>query len=471
MDNPYSFNTYCEVPLASTAEALAKVQETAAAQRLWASETTLDDRLALVKRFMSNFECEKERIAADISGQMGKPYTHALGEIKGMYERCEGMMALAPEALAPEILPAKANFKRTIIKEPVGVVLCVAPWNFPLLTSVNCIVPAVLAGNGVIVKHSPRSPLCAEAFERAFLAAGAPPGLVSSLHCEHDSVHAVMRQEEVGFVSFTGSVAGGRAVYSSLAQHRFVDATLELGGKDAAYIAEDADMEAAVETLVDGAFFNAGQSCCGIERVYVHESRYRQFLEGASAELERCFGVLADGTSKLGDPMASTTAMGPMALPTAPGFLQGQVKDAVNKGAKILFGDGTPVTDASGKGRFFSPTLLAGCSHSMDVMVEESFGPVLGVMPVASDGEAIDRINDSKFGLTACVFTSNEDRAEKMGQNVSVGTFFMNRCDYLDPMLPWTGVKDTGKGISLSTHGFRGVTKLKGLHLKMDPAK
>ena len=463
VDNPYSGEAYAEVRLSTTAEALEQVDSAAAAQRAWAHETTVEERVALVQRFMAAFDDDRDRIAADISGQMGKPKHHALGEVRGMFERCEGMMALAPQALAAEELPPKDNFRRRIEKEPVGVVLCLAPWNYPLLTTVNCVVPAVLAGNAVVLKHSPRTPLCGDAFARAFAAAGAPDGLVTALSCEDAAVHAAMAKDSVGFVSFTGSVSGGRAVYSSLASQRFIDATLELGGKDPGYVAEDADMGAAVATLVDGAFFNAGQSCCGIERVYVHESKYDQFLEAAKDEIER--------TLVQGDPLDPATSMGPMALPGSPAFLHSQVSDAAAKGAKVLTG-GAPTADGSGRGRFFQPTLLADCrTGDMAVMRDESFGPVLGVEKVGSDAEAVAKMNDSAFGLTACVFTADEGRAEAMGREVSCGTFFMNRCDYLDPLLPWGGTKDTGKGVSLSAHGFRGLTRLKGMHLKLDPSK
>ncbi|KAH8086089.1 aldehyde dehydrogenase [Aureococcus anophagefferens] len=370
--------TYCEVGYKTSAEALAAVDASAAAQRAWAAETTVEQRVAVCAKFMEAIKADADRIANDISGMMGKP------------------------ALAPDVLPAKDNFVRTIEKDPVGVVLCIAPWNYPLLTTVNCVVPAVLAGNAVAIKHSPRTPLCADAFERAFLAAGAPEGLVTALHCGHGEVEDVIAREAVGFVSFTGSVRGGREVYGAVAKHRFIDATLELGGKDPAYVAEDADVAAAAAGLVDGAMWNAGQSCCGIERVYVHESNYDEFLAAAKAEVDAFV---------LGDPAAAATSMGPLALPGAPAFLQGQV---------------------------------------------------------AGDDDAVELMNDSAYGLSACVFTKDHDRALALSKRVATGTFFQNRCDYLDPALPWTGVKNTGKGVSLSEHGFRGVTRLRNFHAKLD---
>lgn len=365
-------------------------------------------------------------------------------------------MALAPECLAAEELPHKANFTRRIEKLPVGVVLCIAPWNYPLLTAVNCIVPAVLAGNAVQLKHSPRTPLCAEAFERAFVAAGAPSGLVQSLACENDAVHAAIALPEVGLVSFTGSVGVGRSVHAS-ASRRFIDTTLELGGKDGAYVAADADVEAAAASLVDGAFYNAGQSCCAIERVYVHEAVYDDFV-AAALPLVQAY--------TLGDPLDSSTSLGPLALPTAPSFLLGQVEDATRRGARLLCGGHPTACPTAGTGRFFAPTLLDRCDHTMMVMREESFGPVLGVCKVRSDDEGAARVDDSIYGLTAAIFTRDAERAERFAARVRVGTVFMNRCDYLDPLLPWTGRKNSGKGASLSSHGFKAVTRLKGIHLK-----
>lgn len=458
VDNPYTGETYAEVPLSSQEEASAIVARSAAAQVEW-KRTSLEERIELCNRFMDAFEQDREQVERDITGQMGKPLSFSSGEVNGMYERTKAMIELAPQALADDMLPDKPNFARKIVKEPVGVVLVIAPWNYPLMTAVNCIVPAILAGNSVVIKHSGRTPLCAEAFARAFESAGAPAGLVQYLHCDHATIDAVIGHDAVGFVSFTGSVGGGHQIYKSIASSRFIDATLELGGKDPAYVASDADMAAAIGGLVDGAFFNAGQSCCGIERVYVHRSKYDEFVAGAAEAL---------GAYRLGDPMDPDTNMGPLAQKNSADFLKSQVDEAVSKGARLIVG-GKPTTDSAGLGRFFEPTLVVDCDHTMGLMMEESFGPVLGVMAVDSDEEAIKLMNDSPYGLSACIYTSDQQRAEHFAKEVSTGTFFMNRCDYLDPLLPWTGVRDTGKGYSLSVHGFRGVTQLKSIHLKLDP--
>lgn len=456
VDNPYTGETAATVELATKSDAMDLLGRSQAAQQQW-RDVPLETRVDTCRKFMEALAADEE-VPLNISKQMGKPLHYAKGEIKGAAERVHAMADLAPSVLADEVIPmaeGQSGF-RQITREPVGVVLSIAPWNFPLLTAVNSLIPAVLAGNSVVVKHSERTPLCGDDIARAFKAAGAPDDLVTSLHSSHDLTSAVIQDERIGFVSFTGSVRGGHAIYQSVAKNRFIDATLELGGKDPAYVAEDADLAAAVETLVDGAFFNSGQSCCGIERVYVHHSRYDKFVEGAKAAIEAYV---------LGDPMDAGTTLGPMAQPSSIIFLQGQVDEAKRKGATVVTGGRSSLGD-TGKARFFVPTLLSECTHEMSAMKDESFGPLLAVAPVASDEEALEKMNDSEYGLTACVFTQDKERALSMGKRLQCGTVFMNRCDYLDPLLPWTGVKNTGKGVSLSKHGFDGVTKLKGYNLR-----
>lgn len=460
VDDPYTGAEAARVELLESVDVVSQVVRAREVQRSWAAEASLEERVALCGRFLDALEADGERVAEEISRCMGKPIGAARGEVRGARERAEAMMALAPAALSAEDLPTKANFERRIERVPVGVVLCIAPWNYPLLTAVNCIVPAVLAGNAVQLKHSPRTPLAAEAFERAFSAAGAPAGLVQALHCANESVDAAIALPEVGFVSFTGSVGVGRKVHQSVSR-RFIDSTLELGGKCPAYVAADADVAAAAASLIDGAFYNAGQSCCAIERVYCHESVHDEFVARA-LELVQAY--------KLGNPLDEATTMGPLALPSAPGMLAAQVVDATTKGARLLCGGEATADPESGMGRFFMPTLLDGCNQNMAIMREESFGPVLGVASVASDAEAAAKMDDSPYGLTCTVFTADAERANYVGARVNTGTVFMNRCDYLDPLLPWGGQKHSGKGVSLGgVHGFRSLTRLKGFHLKLDP--
>jgi acyl-CoA reductase-like NAD-dependent aldehyde dehydrogenase len=454
VDNPYTGEIHCKLPYLSSDQITSVVDKSAAAQKNYYRESTLDHRIDLCRRFMHEIKAHSESIAIDITKQMGKPLKQAHGEVNGLIERATAMIELAPQALADEVLP-KAGFYRKLAREPVGVVLCIAPWNYPLLTAVNCVVPAILAGNSVLLKHSKVTPLCADVFEQAFLTARAPKGLVTALHSSHEGVSQVLARKEVGYVHFTGSVAGGHQVYET-ASKRFIDAGLELGGKDPAYVAADADLDFSVENVIDGAFYNAGQSCCGIERVYIHRSLYKDFVAKA---IEALKGY------QLGDPMDAKTNMGPMAQASSLDFLEGQVKDAVKRGAKLVAG-GKRTTDAAGKGRFFEPTLVINCDHTMSLMVEESFGPVLAVRAVDSDEEAVRLMNDSPYGLTASIWTKDIERAHRLAPQIETGTVFLNRCDYLDPYLAWTGVKDTGKGISLSRHGYNALTRVKSYHFR-----
>jgi acyl-CoA reductase-like NAD-dependent aldehyde dehydrogenase len=454
VDNPYSGEIVCKIPYISSKEADSAVSKAAKCQKEWWFGTTLDQRIALCKKFMKEFEASSEQIAKDISKMMGKPIKQARGEIKTTLDRAQWMINLAPEALAEHVIPTEKG-ERKITREPVGVVVVIAPWNYPLLTAVNAIVPAILAGNSVLLKHSSRTPLCADHFQRAFEKAGAPASLVTALHASHGGIEQVLARPEVGYCHFTGSVSGGHQIYSSAAK-RFIEAGLELGGKDPAYVAQDANLEHAAENLVDGGCYNAGQSCCGIERVYVHRSLYKDFLDKCIPHMK---------AYALDDPLKESTTMGPMATPSAVPFLAQQVKEAKEKGARVLYGGG-PTKDAAGKGRFFQPTLVADCTHDMSIMKEESFGPIVAVQAVDSDEQAVELMNDSPYGLTAAVWSNNQERAHRIAKRLETGTVFMNRCDFLDPQLAWTGVKDTGKGVSLSKFGFGPLTRLKSYNFR-----
>jgi len=455
IDNPYSGEIVAERRFLGAGEVEGTVARAARAQRTWA-RTPLTERIALCERFCKALEEDGERIAAEITQQMGKPLAQARGEVKTALFRARHMISIAPQALADEPLPAVPGYVRFVRHEPVGVVLDISAWNYPLLITVNVLVPAVLAGNAVILKHANRTALCGDAFARAFERAGAPENLVTAIDASHDTCAQIIARPEIGYVSFTGSVRGGHEVYREGAK-RFIDVGLELGGKDPAYVAPDADLGHAVANIVDGAFYNAGQSCCGIERIYVHASLHDRFVEAALAEIRKY---------RLGDPLDGATTMGPMAQADAPRKLAAQVEEARAKGGRVLCG-GKPLHDAAGRGRFFDPCLVADANHSMHgLMVEESFGPIVGVQKVADDDEAVRLMNDSPYGLTAAIWTRDQERAFRIGAQIETGTFFMNRCDYLDPLLPWTGVKDTGKGMSLSKYGFLPLTRRKSFHLR-----
>jgi acyl-CoA reductase-like NAD-dependent aldehyde dehydrogenase len=372
-----------------------------------------------------------------------------------MAKRARHMASIAEASLADVVLEPDNGRERRITRAPLGVVFSLPAWNYPLLTAVNVVIPAVLAGNAVVLKHSPRSPLCGAHFEHAFKAAGAPKGLVQALDCDHATSERIAGDARIDHVAFTGSVYGGHRIYAAAASKRFVEVGLELGGKDAAYVAADADLARAVSGIVDGACYNAGQSCCAVERAYVHRSLYEQFIEAALVELRAYV---------LGDPMASTTTLGPMAQPVQPAFIEAQVKEAVAHGARLLLGGHH--TQVEGKGRFFEPTLLADVPAAAQVMRLETFGPVLPVVAVDSDEEALALINDSDLGLTASVWTRDRERAARLARDLEVGTVYMNQCDALDPALPWTGVKDSGKGSTLSALGFAHLTRPKAWSFK-----
>jgi acyl-CoA reductase-like NAD-dependent aldehyde dehydrogenase len=452
---PVDGSVYVERKLATGPEietALARARKAAGEWR----HVSIRERQALLARAVDAFVADKAKIAEEITWQMGRPVSQSPGEVRGFEERSRYMIEVAPEALKDLDVGEKAGFHRFIRRDPVGVVFVVAPWNYPYLTAVNSIVPALMAGNTVILKHSAQTPLCAERFAEAFRKGGLPEGVFQFLHLSHDDTAKIIQDARVDFVAFTGSVAGGHAVQEAAAG-RFIGTGLELGGKDPAYVRPDANMDHAIENLVDGAFFNSGQSCCGIERIYAHEKIYDRFLEG-----------FVDLTKKyrLGNPTLPDTNLGPMVRTSAAEFVRKQIADAVKAGAKALIDPKSFPADKPGT-PYLAPQVLVNVDHSMSVMTEESFGPVIGIMKVRSDEEAIGLMNDSPYGLTAAIWTTDEDAAIRIGDKVETGTWFMNRCDYLDPALAWTGVKDSGRGCTLSRVGYEQLTRPKSFHLRI----
>jgi acyl-CoA reductase-like NAD-dependent aldehyde dehydrogenase len=453
-DNPFTGEPACIVALAE-AQAVNDVLDRARdAARGWRT-SGLGQRVALCERAVASMEAHGETIAADITRMMGKPLAQSRGELKTMAARARHMMSIAEGSLADVVLPSAPGFERRIVREPLGVVLDLPAWNYPLLTAVNCIIPAVVAGNAVVVKHSPRSPLCGEHFARAFAEAGAAPHLVQALHCDHATSEGIVGDERVDHVVFTGSLFGGHRM-ALAAANRFLQPCLELGGNDPAYVAPDCDLARTVENVVDGAIYNAGQSCCAVERVYVHKDVYGRFLEMAEP-LMRAYSM--------GDPMRETTTLGPIAQPHHVPELEGFVRDARSRGGRVVAGGNAARVD--GRGRFFEATLVADCNQEMDLFRRESFGPILPVATVDSDEDAIAKMNDSRLGLTASVWTGDRERAARFARLIECGTVFMNRCDYLDPALPWSGWKDSGRGVSLSAIGFEGLTRPKAVHFRL----
>ena len=452
--SPIDGSVYVERALASDAEIDAALAAAANAQRAWAG-VPLDERAAVCSRFVDALLARGDVLTEELCRQMGRPIAHCPGELRGFEERARHMIAIAPEALARLDAGPKDNFIRYIERAPLGVVLTVAAWNYPYLISVNSVVPALMAGNAVVLKHSGQTPLCAEAYDRAFGEAGLPDSLFQVLHMSHAGCARAIADPHVAYVAFTGSVAGGRAV-TEAAAGRFIGIGLELGGKDPAYVRPDCDFEATVENLVDGAMFNAGQSCCGIERIYVHRDLYDRFVDAYVAEVEGF---------RLGDPLDTETSLGPMVRTSAAEFVRGQIADAVSAGARALIDPKHFPRDAPGT-PYLAPQVLTGVDHAMAIMTEETFGPAVGIMPVADDDEAVRLMNDSAFGLTACIWTQDESAAVAIGNRVDTGTWFMNRCDYLDPALAWTGVKNSGRGCTLSPVGYECLTRPKSFHLR-----
>ncbi|MDO5640822.1 MAG: aldehyde dehydrogenase family protein [Paracoccus sp. (in: a-proteobacteria)] len=430
-------------------EALARARD---AQPDWAARP-LEDRIARVMAGVDALIAMNDDIVPELARMMGRPVRWG-GEMGGVRERADYMAGIAAKALAPDIIEDSDTFRRELRRAPVGVVFVIAPWNYPFLTAINAVVPALIAGNAVVLKHASQTLLAGERLAQAMAAGGVPGDVFQNLILDHATTETLIAERHFGFVNFTGSVGGGRAIERAAAGG-FTGTGLELGGKDPGYVAEDADLDAAVNGLMDGAMFNSGQCCCGIERIYVHESLYDAFVEKATDWVRAL---------RLGDPLDPETTMGPMAHRRFADLVRGQVADAVAAGARPLIAPGAVPGDDGGA--YLAPQVLVDVTHDMRVMREESFGPVVGIMPVRDDAEAVALMNDSDYGLTASIWTSDPDRAAAIGDQLETGTVFMNRCDYLDPALCWTGIKDTGRGASLSALGYLAVTRPKSFHLK-----
>jgi len=440
-------------PTLSQAAMEAVLADARRAQREWA-EVPIAERGQKMLAFLDALLGLNQQIIPELALQMGRPVRFG-GEMRGVEERVKHCVATAEASLAPIVPEPKPGFRRMIKRTPLGLVFVIAPWNYPFLTAVNTIVPALIAGNAVLLKHAAQTILVGERFQEAMDKVDLPKGLFRNVVLDHEQADALIAAGAFDHVNFTGSVAGGRAVERAAAG-TFTSLGLELGGKDPAYVRADADVAFAIENIVDGAFYNSGQCCCGVERVYVHESLYDRFVEGA-----------VDLTSKyvLGNPLDDATTLGPMSATRFAETVRSQVREALEKGARAHLDPKDFPADKEGT-PYLAPQILTNVDHSMRVMVEESFGPVVGIMKVRDDDEAVRLMNDSPYGLTASIWTRDIDVAEALGDRIETGTVYMNRCDYLDPALAWTGVKDTGRGASLSEIGFQLLTRPKSYHLR-----
>jgi acyl-CoA reductase-like NAD-dependent aldehyde dehydrogenase len=425
------------------------------AQKDWAN-LNVNERVKLLKNFVEDFLSRGDAIGEELSRQIGRPISQAAGELKGFKERADYMLSIAEKKLANIDVAKDSNFKSFIKRRPLGIVFVIAPWNYPYLVAVNSIIPAMAAGNTVILKHSAQTPLCAEQlFQSAKKTL--PKDVFNYLHLNHEDGLKVVSDKRINFVSFTGSVKAGYDVQKAT-HTKFIDMTLELGGKDPAYARHDCDLEKTVENLVDGSFFNSGQSCCGIERIYVDEKIYNNFIE---------LFVSKTYDYKIGNPLEKETNLGPVVKLSAADFILNQMNSAIDKGAKKMI-DEKKFNFPKEHKNYLVPQVLTNVNHDMDFMTEETFGPCVGIMKVKDENEAIKLMNDSPYGLTASIWTKDLEIAEKVGNQVQTGTFYMNRCDYLDPALSWTGVKETGKGCSLSEIAYEKLTAPKSFHLRKE---
>ncbi|UWM73957.1 aldehyde dehydrogenase family protein [Rhizobium sp. WSM4643] len=450
--SPVDGSVYAERAALSLDAAKDVVARARKAQKAWAKRP-LEERVQLVLNGAARLNEMADVVVPELAWQMGRPVKYG-GEYKGFNERSNYVASIAADALAPVVVEESERFERRIEREAHGVVFVVAPWNYPYMTAINTIAPALMAGNTVVLKHASQTLLVGERLVQAFIEAGVPENVFQNIFLDHETTSALIAAGSFNFVNFTGSVEGGRSMERAAAG-TFTGLGLELGGKDPGYVMEDADLEAAVDTLMDGATYNSGQCCCGIERIYVHESLYDAFVEKSVAWVSNY---------KLGNPLDPETSLGPMAHKRFAKVVREQIADAVSKGAKALVDPKLFPQDDGGA--YLAPQILVDVDHSMAFMREETFGPAVGIMKVKSDEEALALMNDSQYGLTASLWTQDVERAGRLGREIETGTVFMNRADYLDPALCWTGVKETGRGGSLSIIGFHNLTRPKSFHLK-----
>ena len=448
--SPINNQIYVEREYSTSSDVELLITKAQAAQRQ-INQLSIKQRAEICEKMVCYFEKNRNDIASEITHQMGRPISQSGGEINGLAERARYMISIAEQNLQPSQL----GNGRSIQHEPLGVILVLAPWNYPYLTAINTIVPAIMAGNSVLLKHSSQTPLCAERFQQAFAEAGLPEGGLQCLHLTHDQTNTLIKHNAISFVAFTGSVVGGQSVQQA-ASSRFIGVGLELGGKDPAYVRSDADINHAIEQLVDGAFYNSGQSCCGVERIYVQQDIFDQFVTSYVEQVNKY---------RLDNPLLEQTNLGPMVRNQAAAYVRQQIQQAVQMGAQTHinpqnFNHNDPNT------AYLAPQVLTQVNHNMSIMQDETFGPAVGIMSVDNDQQAIKLMNDSEFGLTASVWTRDEQAAIAIGNQVETGTFFMNRCDYLDPTLAWTGVKNSGRGCTLSSLGYAQLTRPKSFNFK-----
>ena len=448
--NPATGERVAELPADDAASVATKTAAARAAQPAWAARP-FAERLDIVQRFRAGVVAEAEALARLLTQEVGKPIAQSRNELNGLLPRIDFFLEQAEEAVRDEHVFDGGGVHETIAHVPLGVVANISAWNYPWFVGCNVIVPALLTGNAVLYKPSELAAQTGLAIARLLHAAGVPADVMQAL-VGAGEVGAALIEQDIDGLYFTGSHATGQRIARALGP-RLVRLQLELGGKDPSYVCADADPRAAAESLADGAMYNTGQSCCSVERIYVHESLHDAFVEHFLA---------AVGGMKAGDPMADDTTIGAITRAPQMEVLERQIADALARGAKLLTGG----KRLPGPGNGFEPTVFTQVDHSMELMREESFGPVIGIQKVASDEAAVALMNDTRYGLTAGVYTPDEARARALLSRVRAGSVYWNCCDRVSPRLPWSGVGDSGIGLTLSAHGIRAFTRTKAWHLR-----
>lgn len=451
--SPVDQSTYATISYHNANQVDQALIDAKRAQKIWQS-TSLNARIQKLNHFCTALNQNKDNISQAITWQMGRPIQQTAGELRGVAERTEYMIRISEQALCSKTIQKSSQLTRKIDFEPVGIVMNIAPWNYPLLTAINAIIPALLAGNAVILKHAAQTALCAEILYKAFLECDLPKGLFQFLNIDHNICEKILQSGQIQALCFTGSVKAGLHLQSVISQQSMLT-NFELGGHDAAYVKTDANINFSAINLCDGAFFNAGQSCCGVKRIYVHQSQYKNFLETYIAETQKL---------KLGSPLDNTTTLGPVVSLQAAQTIQEQITHACQQGAELVHG--TDNAKQVFDNNYLTPKILTQVNHSMDIMHQEIFGPVVKIQSVQSDQEAVKLINDSQFGLTASIWSEDLEQSYILAQDIQTGTVFVNRCDYLDPALAWAGLKLSGTGCSLSELGFQNLTRPKSYHIR-----
>lgn len=427
---------------------LASLQE---GQKKWA-KVSLGERIEIMRRFSELLQANLENCASILTSEVGKPLQQSKNEVNGACARIEWLTANAEQSLKDEWMVKSGPTREKIVYEPLGIVCNISAWNYPYLVGTNVFVPALLAGNAVIYKPSELSTLTGMEIEKYLHAAGVPVN-VFQIAIGAKEVGELLLAADLDGYFFTGSYATGKYIYERVSK-KMKPCGLELGGKDPLYVTDDiTDIASIAANTADGAFYNNGQSCCSVERIYVHEKVYDAYVAAFLAEVK---------SYNIGNPLSEGVYIGALTRKEQPSFLANQVKDAVSKGASVLCGGGV----IKAAGNYFEPTVLVNVTHEMDLMKEESFGPIIGIVKVADDNAAIALMNDTKYGLTASVYCNNEERASAIQSQLNAGTVYWNCCDRVSAALPWSGRKHSGFGSTLSLVGLRVFTQPKAYHLR-----